>query len=206
MLFEAKDILINAKNKDLFNYPQFENDLRKKLYYEKKTEGKIKNKAVLQLVNNIQKILKKQLEFDTNYKINSVKIYPIIIIYHRQLDVPAVNKLVNQWFYEEVSKLELPSNIRNNIAPITIINIDTFIFFQDLFSDKKIKLDDLINEYVKFTKINPKKKYKTHEEWELSLMDAWRSFSDFLGLKLDGYPYKAPRAFLEIAGETFDSL
>ncbi|HEY3390173.1 MAG TPA: hypothetical protein VGK38_11415, partial [Prolixibacteraceae bacterium] len=76
-LFESKDILINKKIKPTYDYAQYETEFKKKLYFED-NNGKIEKKAVLQLVNNIERLLQKQLSIDIRYNPNLIFIYPII--------------------------------------------------------------------------------------------------------------------------------
>src|SRR5690606_13087860 len=103
-LFESKDILINATIKHSYDFTKYEKELRKKLYYEE-SDGKTEKKAVLQLLKNIENILKKEFPADLNYKTKSVIIYPIIVLHDHQFNVLGLNSLVNHWFKIEVKKL-----------------------------------------------------------------------------------------------------
>lgn len=67
-LFESKDILIPSETKVSNDYENISSELKKRLYYEEKRNGGIDNKAVLQLLNNTQKILRKTAEWDQGYK------------------------------------------------------------------------------------------------------------------------------------------
>ena len=60
-LFESKDILINGSIKETFDYTMYREEFSKKLYYETAKNGSIEKKAVLQLVNNIERLLKQEL-------------------------------------------------------------------------------------------------------------------------------------------------
>ncbi len=59
-LFESKDIFIPSGTKVSNDYEDISGELKKRLYYEEKSNGRIENKAVLQLLNNIKKYLIKQ--------------------------------------------------------------------------------------------------------------------------------------------------
>jgi len=58
--------------------------------------------------------------------------------------------MLNKEFREflESQSVELRTKIKNLI----IIDLDDFIKYQDLFSDKKIKLNNLFNGYLEFVK------------------------------------------------------
>ena len=64
-MFETKEILIDGKIKSSYNFNVYETEFRKKLFCEVKGE-KMNKKAVLQLINNIERIIRKEFPFDTN--------------------------------------------------------------------------------------------------------------------------------------------
>ena len=147
-LFESKDILINAKVKITNDFIKYEEEFKKKLYFDIDKKGNIENKAVLQLINNIKRALKKQFSFDTKYFESKLSIYPILILHDHSFNVPGLNVLVNEWFSIELKKLSSSGLNILNVMPITIIDIDTFILCYDLIKDKKINLRRFINEYI----------------------------------------------------------
>ncbi len=147
-LFESKDILIKAKVKITNDFIQYEEEFKKKLYFDIDKKGNIESKAVLQLINNIKRALKKQFSFDTNYYEGNLSIYPILILHDHSFNVPGLNVLVNEWFAIELKKLSSSGLNILNVKPITIIDIDTFILCYDLIKDKKINLRRFINEYI----------------------------------------------------------
>ena len=65
-LFESKDILIPSEVKISNDYTKITAELKKRLYYEEKGDGSISKKAILQLLYNIKKLLKKNAEWDSN--------------------------------------------------------------------------------------------------------------------------------------------
>ena len=102
-LFESKDILISSESKISNDYKIISKELKKKLYYEESKKG-IDNKAVLQLLNNAQKLLNKTAEWDKTYKEKNIRIYPIIILHDNIYNCPGINELVNKWFKQELKK------------------------------------------------------------------------------------------------------
>jgi hypothetical protein len=161
-LFESKDILINASIKSSYDFNLYEPEFKKKLYFELKKE-KVDKRAVLQLINNIQNVLTKQFQFDTNYKTHSLYIYPILILHDHQFNIAGLNLMVNSWFQIELAKLKEKGLVIDKVKPITIIDIDTIIFHQDLFRDRILKLNLVIDEYFKFITFDTKRKYLNEE-------------------------------------------
>ncbi|MBW8050174.1 MAG: hypothetical protein FVQ77_07525 [Cytophagales bacterium] len=161
-IFESKDILINSVIKTSYDYNKYEREFKKKLYFDD-NKGKIENKAVLQLLNNIKRVLSKQFSFDTNYNEGSLYIYPIIILHDHQFNVAGLNVLVNYWFQEEINKLNQLGFNTDRVRPIVIIDIDTLILHQDILRDRTIKLENVLDNYYKFIKFNTKKKYRDEE-------------------------------------------
>lgn len=153
-LFESKDVLINAEVKTSFDYERLETVLVNRFYYSTRRKGKRSSKAILQLIANIKRIFDKDITLDTKYKKDSVKIYPILIIHHHQFDVSGLNVILNNWFSGELQKLAEDGYKVNGVKPMTVVNIDTFIYNQDLFMHKVLKLDRLIDEYHKYIKKN----------------------------------------------------
>lgn len=161
-LFESKDILINATIKSSYDFKQYEIEFKKKLYFETKKE-KVENKAVLQLINNIENVLTKQFQFDTNYKTQSIHIYPILILHDHQFNIAGLNVIVNSWFQTELAKLKVKGLPIEKVKPLVIIDIDTLIFHQDLFRDRALKLNQILDEYFKFITFDTKRKYLDEE-------------------------------------------
>lgn len=145
-LFESKDILISHKIKRSYNHLEIIEKINAALYNDKK--------GIPQLVNNIEKILRNDSKYDFFKNINKIKIFPIIITHNRHLDIVGINNILNDYFDEELRNRGIANE---NIKPITLINIETFIVYQDYFRDKKnFDLELLLNLYHRkiFSKIN----------------------------------------------------
>jgi hypothetical protein len=181
-LFESKDILIPSKTKVSNDYENISSELKKRLYYEEKSNGGIDNKAVLQLLNNIQKILKKTAEWDQGYKEKNIRIYPIIILHDNIYNCPGINDLVNIWFEEELEKMKEEYDV-SRIENITIINIDVFIVYKDLLQKSESSLDKMISSYHKFVSEGIAKKARTQEEATKMYKDRIISFEYYLSTK-----------------------
>lgn len=196
-LFESKDILINAEVKTTYDFGLHEPEFRKKLYYEDKTGkgGVVKraNKAVLQLTHNIVRLLDKKFSFDQNYKANHLVIYPIVILYDRMYQVPGLNYLVNEWYQAELLNLQAQGWPIENLQPITIIDIDCLILHQDVLRNRNIVLEEVIDAYHHFVKINSKKAFQDLDDARQYYQDKTISFPYFMtnyviGKKLYQFP------------------
>ncbi len=176
-LFESKDILINAEVKASYDFSKYEQEFKKKLYYD---EEKGKNKAILQLICNIERALTLEFKFDKNYKPKSLYIYPILVLHDHQFNIAGLNVIINKWFRTELAKLAEKGLTIQRVQPITIINIDTIIFHQDLFRDKIIRLDFIIDQYIKFVTFDKKRKYFNEEHRNKYAKRTVMTFSLFL--------------------------
>ncbi|SFS63081.1 hypothetical protein [Lutibacter maritimus] len=182
-LFESKDILLNAKVKQSSDFNEINNELSIKLYKNEKG----KQKAVLQIINNIRKILTKTLEFDSKYNPRNIIIHPILVLHYRIFNTTALNKWVNFWFQEELKNLEQEGLDVSNVKPLLLIDIDTLIYNKDVFSGCKLSLEEVLIEYQEdFINFSVKdKKYRSEEEATQALKNSLIPFGEFLDNKID---------------------
>lgn len=179
-VFESKDILIDGSIKSTFDYQLYELEFRKKLYFDVDENGKKGKKAVLQLINNVERLLTKQLANDTNYKSNRIKIYPFLILHDRQFNVAGLNAIANHWFSTELSLLQAKGINVDNVRPVVIIDIDTLILYEDVFKSRNVSLNEVIDSYVDYITLNKKKVYRSQEEAEFEVTKKLNPFSIFL--------------------------
>ncbi len=151
LLFESKDFLIKADKKASFDFNIYEKEFKKLLYYEDMPNGKRKPKAVIQLINSIRKILRREFAADKDYKYREVNIYPILIIHDSQYDVPGFNFLINYWFQQEIASLKEEGVYTHNIKPLVVINIDSLLYYQVALAENT-PLHNIINQYEIQTK------------------------------------------------------
>ncbi|MBC7486934.1 MAG: hypothetical protein H7282_09310 [Cytophagaceae bacterium] len=184
-LFESKDFLIPAEIKKSWDFNAYEKILKEKLYYVENEEGKIINKAIKQLFTNIERVLTKKLSFDTAYSEKSILIYPIIVIHDTQYNIPGLNNLINYWAKNELAKLNALGLDINRIKPITIIDIDTLIYHQDIFRTGKIKLNITLDKYFEYVSFDEKKQYKDLNQLSIRKHRTALPFSLFLDWFID---------------------
>lgn len=193
LLFESKDVLIKSDLKVSYDFNTYEKVFKEKFYFNVLENGKTENKAVLQLINNIRKILKREFSFDDNYKSTSIKIYPILVVHDHQFNVLGLNKLINFWFKSELMKLSEEGLNIEKVRNITIIDIDTLIIYQDIFKSRNLKLEDCIDSYFNAVNFEKVKNFKSKTDFIEKVMKMTSPFQHHLSnlaskLELNKYP------------------
>lgn len=202
-VFESKDIMLNAEIKQSVSFDEIEKTLVEKLY--KKADGK--PKAVMQLINNIIKILSGELGFDSEYKLDELKINPVLILHHRMFNVGGLNKILNFWFQEELILLKNKGFDISKVRPLIIIDIDTLIFNKDTFVDQKIELEDCLSEYqenyLEYSTFG--KTFSSEQEALQATKNSYLPFASYLDAKVDEMGLrKIPRDIKEKGYKIFD--
>lgn len=124
-LFEYKDMLIDKNKKDSDNINTFINYLKNRLDQEKTTgKSKQKNKGIPQIINNINDIFLNQFESDRGLKLDSIKIYPILIIDNRIISINGINYILNEWFNEKIQTNTHLKTRQKQIMPLLVIDFD----------------------------------------------------------------------------------
>ena len=148
-LVESKDIQIAASIKGSFDFETIKSAFEKKLYQEIFEDGKIGKRAVLQLTENVRKVLSKEFKMDDKYNPSSVGIYPILVLYDYEYNAAGLNYLINQWFAIELEKLRIQGFDISRVRKITLIDIDTLIYFENpLWSCKFNMVIDSYHKYI----------------------------------------------------------
>lgn len=142
-IFESKDSLLNASIKESCNYSLLEPELVKKFYQDGKDA-----KAVNQMLNFVQEMSALNfLKWDKGYKIENTRIYPILIIHDRQLNVAGFNKIINYWFNKELAKIKKTKDLKCVVHPVTVIDISTLILVHELLHDRRILFEQVLENY-----------------------------------------------------------
>lgn len=202
-IFESKDIMLSAEIKQSIYFDEIERTLVEKLY--KKADGT--PKAVMQLINNIIKILSGQLGFDSNYNLHELKINPVLVLHYRMFNVAGLNKFLNFWFQEELKILKDNGYDISKVSPLIIIDIDTLIFNKDAFVDQKIEIEDCLHEYQEnYLNYTTNGKYfKNEQEAVQAAKNSYLPFASFLDIKVDEMGLRGiPRDIKEKGYKIFD--
>ncbi len=184
-LFECKDTLVNAEVKHSYDFLEIEKEIKKKLYWKqgKTKQGEIKeeSKAIRQLLNNAERILSnfKEFKFDKEDK----KIYPIVVVDSQSINSLGVNSLLRHWFDEELTALKKakPDLKWQNVRPIVLVDMDTFILYQTALANGSLVLHQLLDKYIEFTTLNVEEyKMGGKELLEQHYLDVVKPFSFFM--------------------------
>ena len=140
LLIESKDFYVPGKTKLSYDFELIEADLKK---------GRL-GKAVEQLRTNIQRIIIKSLP-DIGYDIRNVSIFPVIIVHDALYSAPALNYWVYFWLDDLIKEMKVDSIYRNfnfeGLWPLTIIEIDTLMFYEENFRMGQLSLIELIRQF-----------------------------------------------------------
>lgn len=166
IIFESKDILINASLKRSRDFKIYEPELRNKLYYLDTGTGK-SPKAVLQLINNVKRVLAKEFTFDNTYTSENLNIFPILVLHDHMFDMPGLNVLVNHWFQTELQLLREQEFYIEKVKPLILISIDFFILHQDVLRADFDLFIGLLQNHLEITSNLPLKKREYASEADL---------------------------------------
>ena len=151
-LFENKDVLIAKNIKSSGDIEKINGVIKSKFF-----EVNNKRIGVGQLLTSIKQIVENNFKFDNyvNSK-NNLTIYPILLINDRIFEIPGINYRLNQWYLEKVKK-ELGEKYNPNfIGPLTIIDIDTLIYWTAHLVEKDSNFKKIVDEHLK--NMNTRKK------------------------------------------------
>lgn len=152
-IFELKDTLVNGEIKQSFDVNRIGAELRTKFWFkEYEKDGivtKISPKAIRQIKNNLVRLAKNELPFDNDLENKKLTVYPVLLYVDQSLSTPGINDIIQQWFaFELLTEAELgPVQERFDIMPLTMIDLDTLVLFQDDFKDGNYILETLIPQF-----------------------------------------------------------
>lgn len=146
VLFESKDVLVNKNAKAGHDFATYLDELRQKFYEDKDAHPK----AAKQLAGNVDRLLRKQLPFDTDFDPAELILYPVVVVHDRLYNQPGLNVVVNDWFQEELAKLAKEGLPVHNVRPLIIIDADTLLAYHEDFRDERLVFEDVLEEYVAY--------------------------------------------------------
>lgn len=170
ILFECKENLIPTKIKSSYDFNILEN------YFNKIFNGKA---GIVQLVNNIKKVLLKKNIFDNEYEVSNLKIYPILITHRSDFDTFGINNHINYMFEKWISNLKIEGFNIDLIKPITIILSDVLVLHECIFVKNNEMILNLIDEYHDLVK---------QSEMPISFDDI-QNYSQSFSLFLNNHPF-----------------
>lgn len=184
-LFEFKNVYLAADVKHCYDLETIKVELFKK--FVENQQGK--PKGISQLINSIYSIRNGEFDSFDSFDYQNAIIYPIIVYVDVSFNMAGVNYMLNREFKRllEQKGFQYLKNIEN----LTMIDLDSFIKFQDLYRDKRLKLNNCLNEYFE-TLTNPK-----------DIFDRIGTFNVFLHYKTSKIEYNSPLMLMEELGKIF---
>ncbi|MDP3945233.1 MAG: hypothetical protein Q8Q51_05010 [Lutibacter sp.] len=159
-LFENKDVLIAKDIKSSGNIDKINKVLKSKFL-----ETDNKPIGIGQLVTSIAQIVENNFHYDdyVNSK-NNFTIYPILLVSDRIFEILGVNYRLNQWYLDLV-KVKLgnkydPRQIKN----LTVIDIDTLIFWLPYLEKSDNNFRIIIDDHLKRMTTKKKINHRNPEE------------------------------------------
>jgi hypothetical protein len=143
-VFENKDILIAKDIKSSANIDKINSVLKSKFL-----EVNGKPIGIGQLVRTITEIVENKFEFDdyVNSKKN-LTIYPILVVNDRIFEILAVNYRLNNWYLASIKEKLGQKYNPNFIMNLTLIDIDTLLYWQPYFKENDNNLKQIIDLHL----------------------------------------------------------
>lgn len=187
-LFEFKNIYISSEVKNSYDLEVIKAELFKK--FVENQQGK--PKGITQLINSIESIRKGEFESFDTFDYKNVIIYPIIVYVDFSLHLPGVNYILNKEFKNRLEQKGF-SHMKN-VQNLTLIDLDSFIKFQDLFRSGEIKLNNCLSGYFDILTNNR------------DIFDRIASYNLFLHHKISKIKHESPKMLMEEVGKIFPEL
>jgi hypothetical protein len=143
-LFENKDVLISKKVKSSDDVETILNTLK-----ERFLEADGKPVGIGQLITSIRLIVENDFQFDeyVNQKKN-LTIYPILLVSDRIFAIPGMNYILNKWYINGVTTALKDKFNKNFIKNLTVIDIDTLIFWLPYLENDDVKFRGIIDSHL----------------------------------------------------------
>ncbi len=139
-------------------------------------------KAVLQSATNVGRVLLQTLKLDGGYDSEKVEIYPVIIVHDSLYNLVTLNYWVNLWFQQELNTMKATSEYQqinfSEVRPVTVIDIDTLIFYRTNFNREELDLYELVELYQQHVQF-----HEVGEDMDEKFGKAILPFADFARFK-----------------------
>lgn len=173
-LFEFKDVMLNAETKHCDDFDKIVKEQLKKfeLSTKDKRAGKKKEKpqkkGITQLLDVIQNKLDEiigkidKIKLSNDLKLN---VFPIIIYQDCNFDIEGVNYSLNNRFQELLKLRNIPEHYI--IQNLVMFSLTTLIQLEDLFSEGKLDLEQIIMDYFTYCSHSERNKTTPFEKFIL---------------------------------------
>jgi hypothetical protein len=179
-VIEFKNAMFSGPVKYSYDLERVEKEIEKKLV---KNEGG-RSKGVTQLMNFVQNITNGKYDTILGSEHSKYIIYPILVTTDFTFNVPLVYSIVSTKA-EKILKARNLDAFNLNVRKLTMIDLDSIIKFQDLFIERKLALNHVLNDYQLFLQrgTNP--------------IDKSLSFHKYIHLRTLNMKYGTPKMFWE---------
>lgn len=184
-IFEFKNVYLSSAVKNSYNLTTIKDELFIK--YVENQQGKAK--GITQLINTIKSVRKGEFAKFDHFDYQNVIIYPIIVYVDFSLNLPGINFLLNKEFKIRLEKEKALQNVQN----LALIDIDSFIKFQDLFRNGTLKINNCLNDY--FDSLTNR-----------DIFDRIGTFNTSIHYKTSKIKYDSPKMLMEEIGNIFPDL
>lgn len=179
-VFEFKNTIFNGNVKYSFDIKQIKQELDTK--FVQNAAGN--PKGVTQLVNFIADFAQGRYDEILPHEKTSYIIYPSLVTTDYTFNLPVIYSFILSRFKEILrNNPDIKSDLQ--IKPVTLIDFDSLLKFQDFFISKKWTLNHVLNDYQVFLG-------RGVDEIDKSL-----SFSKYLHVKAANIAYDSPKMFME---------
>lgn len=178
-VFEYKNIFLGAKTKHSYDYDKIKAEIFKKLVRNERNSPK----GVTQLVEVIGKIRNGDYNRFDEFNPDDIIIYPVIVYVDFSFNLAGINYILNKEFQKQIEERKIYNS--HLIKDLTMIDLDSFIKFQDLFRNKKLKFNNCLNTYFEY-----KKDYK-------DAIKRISTFNMFIHSKTDKIGYDSPEMLMD---------
>lgn len=144
-LFEFKNAIFSGPVKYTFDMEKIQAELDKKLVKDDNGHPK----GVTQLVNVIEDMTNGRYKEILNRELSEYSIFPIIVTTDYTFILPVIYSLIAPQFNKILAEKKL-EKFNLNVREATLIDLDSFIKFQDLFIERKLTLNYVLNGYQEF--------------------------------------------------------
>ncbi len=189
-LFELKDCIMNASTKHSMNYRKIFQDIKKNF---------INPKGSLQLLNVMERINNGKFNID-KIESNRITIYPIIVYTDISYSCNGINYLV----LKDFKSMATNYSFKSKVVDVTMINIDFFIRFQDLLSNRTITLDNVIDNYIHYIS-EESKDYQSEGVINETMFTDFYDYFKFIFFKNGDYPQENPIEFIKLSDDVINN-
>lgn len=177
-LTESKDVFIPADVKMSYSYDKITSTLSQNDKGKRDRFGK----AVFQLAKNIGRMARHELPVNA-YNVEDIEVFPILLVHDSLYSAPGLNYWVERLFRKEMSDLKKLPEFNNVVFPtahpVTMIEIDTLLLFQDNFNNGSLDLENLLRKYHKYIN-QPAGAISSQAQAEAHITKTAEPFSDFV--------------------------